>query len=188
MLLDPISAFFSERKAELEASTNNFIFKVNDYGVREYKNLPFFVLTMVIYLLLIALAAYGVLHFEKSQTESNVSTYRDAFWLCHMAASTIGFGDHYTVTDGGRFIIGNLFVLGGAVLGVILNITNDVLTGWRDTDNKNYELAQQNNAILRSNMEMAETLKMDRDSYQKTDLENGQEIKEMLEELLAKKV
>lgn len=184
MLGDHLSARFYDWKNDIENSTNNFIFRVNDYGVREYKNLPFFLLTMVVYLILIALAAECVLLFEKGHPDSNVDTYRDAFWLCHMAASTIGFGDYYTVTDGGRLIIGNLFILGGAVLGIIINITNQVLTGWRDTDSKNYELRQQNADILKSNNEMAEELKKDRRSYQKADLENAEEIKELLKEVL----
>lgn len=157
----------------------HLFYSVDEYGVRNFHTSPILIATFLVFFGIIWFAAHGVLHFESFSTTANVTNFQDAFWLCFMSASTIGFGDFYPTTIGGRLIIGSMFVLGGVILGIIIGLVSSKIMSFTDTSVKNRELRKQNAAIL---VEMKEA----KESYQKQDLDNGEEIKKMLEELLRK--
>ena len=56
----------------------------------------------------IALLSFPLLWLEQASEHANILTYADAFWALQMSASTIGFGDFYPVTQGGRVIIAGM--------------------------------------------------------------------------------
>jgi voltage-gated potassium channel len=68
-----------------------------------------------------------------------------------MSASTIGFGDHFPVTVGGRMVVAAMFYVGVGLVGFIGALIAERMLGFADTNVKNRELRQQNSDILAHN-------------------------------------
>ncbi|MCC3295567.1 potassium channel family protein [Arthrobacter sp. zg-Y411] len=64
-------------------------------------------------------AALAVLDIERADPEANITTLGDALWWAMTTITTVGYGDHYPVTDTGRLIAAALMIGGIAVLGVV---------------------------------------------------------------------
>lgn len=54
----------------------------------------------------------GVLHFESQSKDANIRTNGEALWWAIVTVTTVGYGDYYPVTDGGRIIAVILMVVG----------------------------------------------------------------------------
>lgn len=116
---------------------------IDEYGVKNYRNFPILIVAFAIFMLVIYGAAHLLLTYEIHAINSNVTNFGDSFWLCFMAASTIGFGDFYPVTTAGRTIIGSMFILGGVMLGTIIGLVGSMIMSFTDTGVKNRELRLQ---------------------------------------------
>lgn len=64
-------------------------------------------------------AALAVLDIERGDADANITTLGDALWWAMTTITTVGYGDHYPVTDTGRLIAAALMIGGIAVLGVV---------------------------------------------------------------------
>lgn len=64
-------------------------------------------------------AALAILDVERADPEANITTLGDALWWAMTTITTVGYGDHYPVTGGGRLIATALMIGGIAVLGVV---------------------------------------------------------------------
>ena len=96
-----------------------------------------------------AIAAYFLLMLEMPVEHANIKTYGDAFWVLQMSASTIGFGDFYPVTFGGRLIITLIgFLIGGSLMVGAGGVIFGWVTGRFNQSIKNRELRQQNATII----------------------------------------
>ncbi|MFM2438247.1 MAG: hypothetical protein RLZ55_1066 [Actinomycetota bacterium] len=69
-------------------------------------------LTMVV-------AAILVVLFESKSPQANITTFGNALWWTGETVSTVGYGDFYPVTVGGRLVATTLFVNGVALLSII---------------------------------------------------------------------
>ena len=118
-------------------------YTVDEYGIREYRSFTLLVIAFAIFLTIIWFAAHGLLYFELPAGNGNVKTFGNAYWLCFMSASTIGFGDFYPVTTGGRMIVGSMFIVGGVMLGTIIGLAANMIMKFTDTNIKNRELRKQ---------------------------------------------
>lgn len=138
---------------------NNILYSVDEYGVKNYHNMPILGVALAFFFVVIYAAAHILLHFEVGAETANVTNFVDAFWLCFMAASTIGFGDFYPVTAGGRTVIGSMFILGGVMLGTIIGLVGNMVMGFMDTNVKNRELRLQLQELMEHNeqVELAST-------------------------------
>lgn len=65
----------------------------------------------------VGLGALAVLDAEQSAAGATITSYGDAVWWAVSTVSTVGYGDVYPVTTGGRMVAGVLMVVGVAVFG-----------------------------------------------------------------------
>jgi voltage-gated potassium channel Kch len=74
-------------------------------------------LYLVVFLGLFTLEFVGLLelHFEEHATGANITTAGDALWWGYVTATTVGYGDRFSVTIGGR-IVGVLMLTVGVAL------------------------------------------------------------------------
>jgi voltage-gated potassium channel len=69
--------------------------------------------------LLVFCASLAVLNAERGQHGANIQNFPDAVWWSATTISTVGYGDHFPVTDGGRLVAVLLMVGGVALLGTV---------------------------------------------------------------------
>lgn len=99
-------------------------------------------------LLLIILCNFLLLHFEATDPDSSITTIGDAMWYMFVTLTTVGYGDLYPVTPGGK-VIGYIYVFSSlGVLGFLFStISNKIYTmlenkklGFHGTDFKDHVL------------------------------------------------
>ncbi|WP_223162718.1 potassium channel family protein [Nocardioides antri] len=67
----------------------------------------------------IGLGALAVLDAERADPHANITTFGDALWWAVTTVTTVGYGDFYPVSTGGRLIAVVLMLVGIALLGSI---------------------------------------------------------------------
>ena len=97
------------------------ILLVSDEMIRYFKAqrltfLYFFVITIVV----MFISADIILFFERVDPSANIKTFEDAIWWAFVTFSTLGYGDRYPVTFGGRSIAVLLMTLGFALFSIIV--------------------------------------------------------------------
>jgi voltage-gated potassium channel len=65
------------------------------------------------------LGAWLVLLFEEKAKSSNIHNYPDALWWAVVTVTTVGYGDRFPVTEGGRVVAVILMLLGIGLIGVL---------------------------------------------------------------------
>lgn len=65
---------------------------------------------------MITIGSICILHFEQ-EANSNIVTAEDAVWWAFVTITTVGYGDYYPVTSGGRLIAAALMFAGIGVFG-----------------------------------------------------------------------
>lgn len=73
-----------------------------------------FTTVIVLAVILIIFSSISILQLE-TDPDSNIKTAEDALWWSYVTITTVGYGDRYPVTTGGR-IIGALLMTGGVGL------------------------------------------------------------------------
>jgi voltage-gated potassium channel len=63
--------------------------------------------------------AWLVLLFEENAKGSNIHDYPDALWWAIVTVTTVGYGDRFPVTEGGRIIAVVLMLVGIGLIGVL---------------------------------------------------------------------
>lgn len=135
-----------------------FIYSTDEYDVRNYSTLFLGTIALTLLYSCIALLSLPLLWFEQAHPDANILNYADAFWALQMSASTIGFGDFYPVTQGGRVVVAAMFYIGVGIVGFIGAQIAGKLIGFADTNVRNRELRKQNEAILLHNQELEKKL------------------------------
>ena len=140
---------------------------VDQYGIKNYSTSFLLLISLVILYACIGILSFVLLHFEDMAPNSNIHTFKDAFWTLQMSASTIGFGDYYPVTFGGRMTVALMFYLGVGMVGFIGAQFINHFTSFSDTNVKNRELRQQNIELHRQNTEIIDQGKAVEDKLNK---------------------
>jgi voltage-gated potassium channel len=84
----------------------------------------------MIMFLLIVLSSVGILWFERVEG-ANIRTADDAVWWSVTTVTTVGYGDRYPVTPGGRMIASALMVAGVGLFGALSGIVASLFLGQR---------------------------------------------------------
>jgi voltage-gated potassium channel len=66
-----------------------------------------------------ALAALAMLDAERTNPDANIRSYGDALWWAGTTITTVGYGNRYPTTGGGRLVGFGLMLGGIALLGVV---------------------------------------------------------------------
>jgi voltage-gated potassium channel len=62
--------------------------------------------------LVLYVSALSVFEAERYAEGSNIETFGEAFWWSLVSVTTVGYGDHFPVTDGGRATAAFLMFVG----------------------------------------------------------------------------
>jgi len=126
----------------------------DEFGVKNYNTFYLVVMTLIVLYAIIALLSLALVQVELTDSNSNIKTYRDAFWTLQMSASTIGFGDFYPVTIMGRIIVAAMFYIGVGMVSYVGAQFVNKFVSFSDTNVKNRELRRQNKEILENNQQL----------------------------------
>jgi voltage-gated potassium channel len=86
-------------------------------------------ITILLTILVLTVASVLVLQFESQSTEAKITTGRDAFWYSIVTITTVGYGDYYPVTSGGRITAMFIMVAGVGIIGVLASLLSSLLVG-----------------------------------------------------------
>jgi voltage-gated potassium channel len=84
----------------------------------------------IVMFLLIVASSVGILLVEQGEG-ANIRTANDAVWWSFATVTTVGYGDRYPVTTGGRIIAGALMVSGVGLFGALSGIVASLFFGNR---------------------------------------------------------
>jgi voltage-gated potassium channel len=86
-------------------------------------------ITILLAIIILAASSVLVLEFESKSPAANIHTGWDAFWYSVVTLTTVGYGDRYPVTFGGRVTAMFIMFLGVGIIGVLASILSSVLVG-----------------------------------------------------------
>ena len=89
-------------------------------------------------ILLLAVLVYGSTGFLYFELPGNPDlNWQDALWYCVVTLTTIGYGDYFPKTPGGRFLVGvPLMMLGVGLLGFMLSVVATTVISARNKEAK----------------------------------------------------
>jgi voltage-gated potassium channel len=85
--------------------------------------------TVLLTMIILTTASTLVLQFESAAPDAKILTGADAFWYAIVTITTVGYGDYYPVTAGGRLTAMFIMVAGVGIIGVLASLMSSVLLG-----------------------------------------------------------
>ncbi|QUM76439.1 potassium channel family protein [Moritella sp. 24] len=120
-------------KAIKHISSSKIMFKM----IFEHRFKATFSLVSAISFVLVTLGAIGILLLEQGEVGSNINNGIDALWWSFVTITTVGYGDYYPVTTGGRIIAALLMTAGVGLFGTFTGfISSWFVDGGEDAKQK----------------------------------------------------
>lgn len=88
---------------------------LSDFAVKRRAESTFLASSLIAMLILV-ISSLAILEFESGAT-TNINTPEDAIWWAFVTMTTVGYGDHYPVTVGGRLVAAILMAGGIGLFG-----------------------------------------------------------------------
>lgn len=85
--------------------------------------------TILLTIIVLAAASVLVLQFESASPDGKITTGKDALWYSMVTITTVGYGDYYPVTPGGRITAMFIMVAGVGLIGVLASLLSNLLIG-----------------------------------------------------------
>jgi voltage-gated potassium channel len=86
-------------------------------------------ITILLTLLVLTVASVLVLQFESQSPDANIHSGGDSLWYSIVTITTVGYGDRYPVTPGGRITAVFIMFMGVGIIGALASILSSVLVG-----------------------------------------------------------
>jgi voltage-gated potassium channel len=83
--------------------------------------------TLLSALIVLTVCSILVLQFESGASGANITTGGDALWWAIVTITTVGYGDKFPVTEGGRLVGVFVMVSGVGIIGALASILSSVL-------------------------------------------------------------
>ena len=87
------------------------------------------IITAALALIVLATGSVLVLQFESQSPHANIKSGWDALWYSIVTITTVGYGDRYPVTMGGRIAAIFIMLMGVGIIGALASILASVLVG-----------------------------------------------------------
>jgi len=92
------------------------------------------VVTLTLAMLVLVLSSVFVLQFESKSANANITTGGDALWWAVVTITTVGYGDFYPITPGGRVVGVFVMFTGVGIIASLASILASVLIPTPKTD------------------------------------------------------
>lgn len=76
-----------------------------------------FLSAMMLTFITIGFGSIAILHCERDVVGSNIKDASDAIWWAFVTVTTVGYGDHFPVSEEGRFVASILMLVGVGLFG-----------------------------------------------------------------------
>lgn len=111
-------------------------------------------ITILLAIIILAFSSVLVLQFESGSSEAKILNGRDAFWYSIVTITTVGYGDFYPVTTGGRVTAMLIMIAGVGIIGALASLMSNLLIGSQADPVE--EVAQETPTAPSVNSEIAE--------------------------------
>jgi voltage-gated potassium channel len=88
-----------------------------------------FLITVLMSILVLTIASVLVLQFESQSPDANIQSGGDSLWFSIVTITTLGYGDSYPVTPGGRITAVFIMIMGVGIIGALASILSSLLVG-----------------------------------------------------------
>jgi voltage-gated potassium channel len=90
--------------------------------------------TLMLTLIVLTVASLLVLQFESASRDANITTGGDAVWWAVVTITTVGYGDRFPVTLGGRITAAFVMFAGVGIIGALASILSGLLVSPQPAD------------------------------------------------------
>ena len=94
-------------------------------------------ITASLAIIVMTTASVLVLQFESHSPQANIKNGWDALWYSIVTITTVGYGDFYPITMGGRITAIFVMLMGVGIIGALASILASVLVGSSSEDERN---------------------------------------------------
>ncbi|GLT18163.1 capsular polysaccharide biosynthesis protein [Vibrio zhanjiangensis] len=94
---------------------------------------------LLLMVILLTIGSSMMLFVESKAPNANIQTGGDAMWWALVTISTVGYGDHYPVTNAGKVLASGLIICGVGIFGMISGLITSLLASPTEVQAKRSE-------------------------------------------------